>query len=88
MKNYYQYPKISEVKPKENYQLLVTFDNGIIKNYDFKKLLLQPVFSPLLNIFLFRSVKVDSGGYGIYWNDELDLAESELWINGDEVKNI
>jgi hypothetical protein len=25
---------------------------------------------------------VDKHGYGIVWNDELDLSESELWING------
>jgi hypothetical protein len=25
---------------------------------------------------------VDKHGYGIAWNDELDLSESELWING------
>ena len=85
MKNYYQYPKISDVKPIDDYQLLVTFDNGIIKRYDFNKMLSQPVFSPLINVFLFKSVKVDSGGYGISWNDDLDLAESELWINGTEI---
>jgi hypothetical protein len=31
---------------------------------------------------LFNSVHVDKHGYGIVWNDELDLSESELWING------
>ena len=25
---------------------------------------------------------LDKHGYGIVWNDELDLSESELWING------
>jgi hypothetical protein len=25
---------------------------------------------------------VDKHGYGIVWNDELDLSESEFWING------
>ena len=85
MNNYYQYPKITDVKPLDGYNLLVTFNNGIIKNYDFKKLLSQPVFLALNNVFLFKSVKVDSGGYGIFWNDELDLAESELWINGTVV---
>ena len=31
---------------------------------------------------LFEQVKVDSGGYGISWNDELDLSCNELYYNG------
>lgn len=31
---------------------------------------------------MFRNVRVDSRGYGIVWNDDLDLSESELWLNG------
>ncbi len=30
----------------------------------------------------FKSVKVDPGGYGVSWNDEMDLSEYELWNNG------
>ena len=31
---------------------------------------------------LFRAVQADPGGYGISWNDELDLSEAELWRHG------
>jgi hypothetical protein len=27
-------------------------------------------------------VKVDPGGYWVSWNDEADLSEYELWVNG------
>jgi hypothetical protein len=40
------------------------------------------VFSPLTDDVLFRRVKTDHGGYGISWNDEIDLSESELWLHG------
>ena len=40
------------------------------------------IFKPLLNDSLFKSVKADKHGYGISWTDELDLSESELWLNG------
>lgn len=30
-------------------------------------------------------VQVDPGGYGISWNDNVDLSENELWINGKEI---
>jgi hypothetical protein len=29
----------------------------------------------LKNDAFFKSVKVDTGGYGISWNDEIDLSE-------------
>lgn len=34
---------------------------------------------------LFQQVKVDAGGYGISWNDEIDLASEELRLNGISV---
>jgi hypothetical protein len=30
----------------------------------------------------FRNVRADPHGFGIVWNDQVDLSESELWING------
>lgn len=33
----------------------------------------------------FKAVKVDHGGYGISWNDNIDLSEYELWENSVEV---
>jgi len=30
----------------------------------------------------FRALHVDAGGYGISWNDDIDLSEYELWTNG------
>lgn len=34
---------------------------------------------------LFAEVEVDTGGYGIVWNDELDLSCDELYENGKTV---
>jgi hypothetical protein len=36
---------------------------------------------------LFRCVKTDHGGYGISWNDEIDLSELELWLHGVPAKS-
>ncbi len=38
------------------------------------------------NYTLFETVKVDVGGYGIVWNDELDISCDELYANGKLVK--
>ena len=79
--------KIKSVKAMENTVLLVEFQNGIEKTYDMQNLYL--VF-PQFKIFeaeekLFAQVQVDDGGYGIQWNDELDLDAEEIWENGIEV---
>ena len=39
-------------------------------------------FAALKDPVLFRNVQVDPFGYGIFWNDDIDLSESELWLNG------
>ena len=77
-----KYPKILNVESRNGKKLLVTFKNGTKKIYDCSPLLEDNNFKPLLNDALFNSVQVDKHGYGIVWNDELDLSESELWING------
>lgn len=79
-------PKIKEVKPLNDLVLLVRFDNNITKKYDVKPLLSRyPVFQNLQNPELFKQVAVDCGGYGIAWNEEIDLSEYEIWNNGIEV---
>ena len=77
-----RFPKIIEVKPLAAKRLIVTFDNGVIKIYDCSPLLKEEAFRPLQNDLLFNNVKADKHGYGVIWSDELDLSESELWING------
>ena len=77
------YPKIRRVEPKPGKTLLVEFANGVSKVYDCKPLLKSEVFRPLENEALFRRALADSHGYGVVWTDEIDLAESEVWINGE-----
>ncbi len=76
------YPRVESVKPLKNKCLVVAFDNGVEKIYDCGPLLKDNVFSPLIDDVLFRCVKTDQGGYGISWNEEIDLSESELWLYG------
>ncbi len=38
------------------------------------------------NSELFSGVGVDVGGYGIIWNDDLDLSCDELFANGETIK--
>jgi hypothetical protein len=79
-----EYPKVTSVTPLEGKRLLVTFRNGATKVYDCAPLLADEPFRPLADEALFRAVKADPHGYGAVWNDDIDLAESELWEGGTE----
>jgi len=78
-------PKINDVVPVRPYTIRVRFSNGIVKEYDCRHLLERPAFGLLENQAFFRLVHVDTGGYGVSWNSDIDLSEYELWINGKEV---
>ena len=76
--------RVESVEPKDNFILSVSFTDGVKLEYDIKPLFLKwDVFNNLKTVKgLFQQVKVDAGGYGISWNDEIDLASEELRING------
>ena len=63
------------------------FQNGVEKEYDIHNLYsVLPQFKELeTDNNLFRQVQVDAGGYGISWNDDLDLDAEDIWDNGTEL---
>ena len=78
-------PKIVSATAIDDTTLLIEFSNRDRKQYCIKPLLDKPMFSPLRNPSFFRSFQIDVDGYGIIWNDEMDLSEYELWQNGMDV---
>lgn len=75
--------KVKSVVPLEDYILEVTFVEGELKRYDVKPLFGEiPHFIDLKENNLFSKVTVGPGGYGIIWNDDVDLSCDELWENG------
>ena len=76
--------KIKNVSALPDYRLSVQFSEGVTKIYDVKPLFGRlPAFAELQNNPQeFYSVSVDVGGYGIVWNDYLDLSCDELWEHG------
>ncbi len=75
-------PRIASVEPAGQAELLVRFQNGVEKIYDCRPLLARPEFRLLADAAFFRAVRVDPGGYGISWSDDIDLSEYELWVRG------
>ena len=76
--------KVKSVAPLSGFKLSVQFSEGVTKLYDVKPLFERiSAFRYLKdNPSEFDCVSVDVGGYGIVWNDDLDLSCDELWENG------
>ena len=82
MKTHTTYPQVRSVRPLANKRLLVGFANGVSKTYDCTPLLKDERFQPISSDAVFKLVRADPHGYGVVWTDDLDLAESELWLKG------
>ena len=74
------FPKLNKIKALPGCMLRAEFKDGREVVCDISKLAeVNPAFCDLVNDpELFAQVRIDPGGYGISWNDELDLEAEEL----------
>jgi len=80
--------RVKSVQPLPDMVLHVVFDSGEAKRYDVKPLMEKwEVFRDLARGGQFNVVRVDAGGYGVAWNEYIDLACNELWENGIDVSS-
>ncbi|MCL2152618.1 MAG: DUF2442 domain-containing protein [Oscillospiraceae bacterium] len=68
-----------EVKPLEQYKLLITFDNSEKRIFDVTPYLSNSFFAPLKNPFVFQSVKLSP--ISIEWIGGIDKCPDELYYN-------
>ena len=73
--------KIISVKALQDYVLLIGFSTGEFKQFDIKPLISKhPQFEALTKIDgLYKQVRIDKDGCGLYWNDDLDLSANGLY---------
>lgn len=78
--------KITSVAPLPDYILLIGFSTGEFKQFDIKPLIEKYApFKMLTQVNgLYEQVKIDIGGYGLVWNDDLDLSADGLYEQGVE----
>lgn len=75
-------PRVVAVEPLPAHVLLVRFDNAVVKTYDMEPLPSLDVFERLNDPQVFRTVRVENGGYAVVWGDFADVSEHELWHGG------
>lgn len=76
--------RIRDVKALENYQILVTFDNGEKRIKDMKPYLEKGVFKKLKDENFFKSVKLSFGT--VSWGEEIDLCADSIYETSSEYK--
>ena len=76
-------PRPIAVEPLDDYKLFITFQNDECKVFDAKPLLKWPMYEKLSNKVFFNMAKTD--GMCVFWNDEIDIAEHGIWIDGEDV---
>lgn len=71
------YLAVKEVKPIENYKLILTFENNEVKIFDMSPYLDKGIFRELKNENIFNAVKVSFDS--IEWPNEADIDPETLY---------
>jgi hypothetical protein len=69
---------VSSVRPLDDYQLEVSFDDGTSGVVSLKDRLFGAMFEPLREVTLFRQVRIDEFGV-VCWPNGADLAPDALY---------
>jgi hypothetical protein len=72
-----------DVKPLEQYRLLITFDNKEQRIFDVAPYLSDCFFAPLKNVAIFNSVKTNP--LTVEWAGGIDMCPDELYYNSTPV---
>lgn len=68
---------VKDVRPKDDYTLLLTFADGEKKIYDARPLLNNPIYAQLKSLPFFLSAKAECGT--VVWSDDVDIAPEHLY---------
>ena len=68
---------VKAVEPREDYSMLLTFENGERRVYDAQPLLAKPICADLKNIRFFMTAKALYGT--VVWSDDIDIAPEHLY---------
>lgn len=76
--------KITSLATLPDFVLLVGFQDGKYKQFDLKPYIDKyPPFRSLKDINgLYEQAKIDVGGFGIVWNDDLDVSAEGIYEQG------
>jgi hypothetical protein len=71
-------PYVKSIQFRDEYRLLLTFENGEKRIFDLTPYFNKPVFARLKNETLFKTARVVSGS--VEWQGEIDLSHDTLYL--------
>jgi hypothetical protein len=78
------YLAIKNVKPHDNYMLILTFENGEKRQFDMKPYLDKGIFKELKDPKLFKTVKISFDS--IEWANEADFDPEVLYQKSQRIE--
>ena len=80
---------ITNIKVLDDLKFQATFADGEVVLFDVKTLFdKHPVFKQLEDKELFNKLVIDGVGYGVSWNDELDLSSDGIYMRGKHIAKV
>ncbi|MBI3246820.1 MAG: DUF2442 domain-containing protein [Deltaproteobacteria bacterium] len=79
---------VTEVRLTKDYELQVTFSDGVVKEVDLVGELHGEVFEPLKDPEMFKQVRVNTETNTIEWPNGADFAPEFLNERGREIKQV
>ena len=74
-------PRVAEVQTDNNFQLLLKFTNGEIRQFNAKPLLKYPVYKSLITNFPLASVQFGT----VVWPGDIDISPDKLYLRSTPV---
>lgn len=74
---------VIDVKPQDDYKLLLEFENGEKKEFDCKNLFGYKIYEPLKEKHFFEKARVEYGT--VVWSDEIDIAPETLYLESSSL---
>ena len=76
-------PHVQSIRPLDDYELEILFENGEVRRFDVKPYLGRGIFMRLRDPALFCRVRVVAGS--IEWPDGLDLSYDTLYLDSQPI---
>lgn len=77
-------PRVTDVKPSQDYTLVLTFSNGEVRLFDVKPYLDKGIFRELRELRAFNSVRPFLGS--VQWQGGQDLCPDTLYQQSQSLK--
>jgi len=74
---------VIKVESTENFILILTYENGEVREFDCKTIFDEKPFDSIANEFTFRRVRVEHGT--VVWPNEVDISPETLYLESKRI---